>query len=344
MLGFAANRSPRLPTFHGRLISSVIITAALIAWRIRRQRRRRSRAARSLWSCRSPRAAPSDVAGRILAQGPAGRAWPERRRGKSGRRRVGTVGSLRVSRRARRTARRSCSATTARTAGASRSTKTPPYERDQGLHAARPCGRVAARHHRAEGSAGQPRWPEFIALREGETRTRSSSLRRGAGSASHVSCILLNAMLGVNVTPRAPIAALGRRWTDLIAGRVQYICDSVSTSKPQIEGGQVKAIAHHRPEAFAGAADHPDREGAGSRFRRADLARPVPRQGHAGADRQAAQQRRSARRSICPRCAGASSRSARKSPPADRRNAGVFLEVRRRRDRALERPDQGQRA
>jgi tripartite-type tricarboxylate transporter receptor subunit TctC len=30
---------------------------------------------------------------------------------------------------------------------------------------------------------------------------------------------------------------------DLIASRVQYICDSVSTSKPQVDGGHVKAIA-----------------------------------------------------------------------------------------------------
>jgi tripartite-type tricarboxylate transporter receptor subunit TctC len=64
----------------------------------------------------------------------------------------------------------------------------------------------------------------------------------GAGSASHVSCILLNAMLGVKVT-HVPYRGLGPAMTDLIAGRVQYICDSVSTSKPQIEGGQVKAIA-----------------------------------------------------------------------------------------------------
>src|SRR6185369_17635470 len=64
----------------------------------------------------------------------------------------------------------------------------------------------------------------------------------GAGSASHVSCILLNAMLGVKVT-HVPYRGLGPAMQDLIAGRVQYICDSVSTSKPQIEGDQVKAVA-----------------------------------------------------------------------------------------------------
>ena len=63
----------------------------------------------------------------------------------------------------------------------------------------------------------------------------------GAGSASHVSCILLNAMLGVEITP-VPYRWLGPAMQDLIGSRVQYICDSVSTSKPQIEGGFVKAI------------------------------------------------------------------------------------------------------
>ena len=64
----------------------------------------------------------------------------------------------------------------------------------------------------------------------------------GPGSASHVSCILLNAMLGVNVT-HVPYRGLSLAMQDLIAGRVQYICDSVSTSKPQIEGKHVKGIA-----------------------------------------------------------------------------------------------------
>ena len=130
---------------------------------------------------------------------------------------------------------------------------------------------------------------EFIAyVKANQDKIQFASA--GAGSASHVSCILLNAMLGVNVT-HVPYRGLGPAMQDLIAGRVQYICNSVSTSKPQIEGGQVKAIATTGLEALAGAADHPDRQGAGPRFRCADLAGPVPRQGHAGPDRQAAQRR-----------------------------------------------------
>jgi tripartite-type tricarboxylate transporter receptor subunit TctC len=82
---------------------------------------------------------------------------------------------------------------------------------------------------------------EFIAyVKANQDKIQFASA--GAGSASHVSCILLNAMLGVNVT-HVPYRGRGPAMQDLIAGRVQYICDSVSTSKPQIEGNQVKAVA-----------------------------------------------------------------------------------------------------
>ena len=65
-------------------------------------------------------------------------------------------------------------------------------------------------------------------------------------------------MLGVNVT-HVPYRGLGPAMQDLIAGRVHYICDSVSTSKPQIEGNHVKAIATTGMQALAGAAADPDR-------------------------------------------------------------------------------------
>jgi tripartite-type tricarboxylate transporter receptor subunit TctC len=64
----------------------------------------------------------------------------------------------------------------------------------------------------------------------------------GAGSASHVSCILLNAALGIEVA-HIPYRGLGPAMQDLIAGRIDYMCDSPSTSRPQIEANNVKAIA-----------------------------------------------------------------------------------------------------
>ena len=82
---------------------------------------------------------------------------------------------------------------------------------------------------------------EFIAHVKANQKTVQFA-SAGPGSASHVSCILLNAMLGVNVT-HVPYRGLSVAMQDLIAGRVHYICDSVSTSKPQIDGKQVKGIA-----------------------------------------------------------------------------------------------------
>src|SRR5262249_54862127 len=83
--------------------------------------------------------------------------------------------------------------------------------------------------------------PEFIAY----VRSNQSTLKygsAGAGSASHVSCVLLNAAMGVNVT-HVPYRGLGPAMQDLIAGRIDYLCDSPSTSLPQIEGKLVKVLA-----------------------------------------------------------------------------------------------------
>ena len=83
--------------------------------------------------------------------------------------------------------------------------------------------------------------PEFIAhVKSNQATVKYGSA--GAGSASHISCVLLNAALGVEVA-HIPYRGLGPAMQDLIAGRIDYLCDSPSTSKPQIEGNQVKAIA-----------------------------------------------------------------------------------------------------
>jgi tripartite-type tricarboxylate transporter receptor subunit TctC len=83
--------------------------------------------------------------------------------------------------------------------------------------------------------------PEFIAY----VRANQSTMKygsAGAGSASHISCVLLNAAMGVDVT-HVPYRGLGPAMQDLIAGRIDYLCDSPSTSLPQIEGNFVKVLA-----------------------------------------------------------------------------------------------------
>jgi tripartite-type tricarboxylate transporter receptor subunit TctC len=64
----------------------------------------------------------------------------------------------------------------------------------------------------------------------------------GAGSATHLGCVLLNYMIGVNVT-HVPYRGTGPAMQDLAAGRIDYLCEVVTTAKPQIDGGTVKGIA-----------------------------------------------------------------------------------------------------
>src|ERR1051326_3178195 len=62
----------------------------------------------------------------------------------------------------------------------------------------------------------------------------------GAGSGGHIACLLLNTALGVTVTH---VPYRGSPRPDLMAGRLDYMCDFSSTALPEIEAKQVKAIA-----------------------------------------------------------------------------------------------------
>jgi tripartite-type tricarboxylate transporter receptor subunit TctC len=64
----------------------------------------------------------------------------------------------------------------------------------------------------------------------------------GAGSATHLGCVLLNYLIGVEIT-HVPYRGTGPAMQDLQGGRIDYLCEIVSTAKPQIDGGTVKAIA-----------------------------------------------------------------------------------------------------
>jgi tripartite-type tricarboxylate transporter receptor subunit TctC len=64
----------------------------------------------------------------------------------------------------------------------------------------------------------------------------------GTGSAIHLGCALMNSITGLNVT-HVPYRGANPAMQDLAAGRVDYLCDIITTAKPQIDGGNVKAIA-----------------------------------------------------------------------------------------------------
>lgn len=64
----------------------------------------------------------------------------------------------------------------------------------------------------------------------------------GTGSAIHLGCALMNSSTGLNVT-HVPYRGSNPAMQDLASGRVDYLCDIVTSAKSQIDGGNVKAIA-----------------------------------------------------------------------------------------------------
>jgi tripartite-type tricarboxylate transporter receptor subunit TctC len=64
----------------------------------------------------------------------------------------------------------------------------------------------------------------------------------GTGSATHLACIVLDSAMGTHIT-HVPYRGTGPAMGDLQAGRIDYLCDIVTTAKPQIDGGTVKALA-----------------------------------------------------------------------------------------------------
>jgi len=64
----------------------------------------------------------------------------------------------------------------------------------------------------------------------------------GAGAASHLACVLLNYVIGTNMT-HVPYRGTGPATQDLVAGRIDVLCQAITAAKGQIDGGTVKALA-----------------------------------------------------------------------------------------------------
>ncbi len=82
---------------------------------------------------------------------------------------------------------------------------------------------------------------DFIAY----TKANQSKMQfgsAGAGSATHLGCVLLNYTIGVEVT-HVPYRGTGPALQDLEGGRIDYMCDVLTTAKPPIDSGAVKGIA-----------------------------------------------------------------------------------------------------
>jgi tripartite-type tricarboxylate transporter receptor subunit TctC len=82
---------------------------------------------------------------------------------------------------------------------------------------------------------------EFVAY----TKANQSKMQfasAGTGSAVHLGCVLLNYVIGVNVT-HVPYRGSAPALQDLEAGRDDYMCDIITTAKPPIDAGALKGVA-----------------------------------------------------------------------------------------------------
>ena len=64
-------------------------------------------------------------------------------------------------------------------------------------------------------------------------KTRCSSDQQGPGTISHMACVLLNLSMGTKTT-HVPYRGNAPAMQDLIAGRLDFICDSIVTALTQI--------------------------------------------------------------------------------------------------------------
>ena len=104
---------------------------------------------------------------------------------------------------------------------------------------------------------------EFVAY----TQANASKMQfgsAGAGSATHLGCVLLNYLIKADVT-HVPFRGTGPAMTELQAGRIDYLCEISSTAKPQVDGGTVKALAIFQQKRSPALPDVPTAEEQGTK-------------------------------------------------------------------------------
>jgi tripartite-type tricarboxylate transporter receptor subunit TctC len=88
--------------------------------------------------------------------------------------------------------------------------------------------------------------PQFIAHARANQKTMQYG-SAGAGSATHMTCVLLNAAIGIEIT-HVPYRGTAAAMQDLMGSRIDYVCDVISTALPLIRSKSVKPIALLSPQ------------------------------------------------------------------------------------------------
>ena len=82
---------------------------------------------------------------------------------------------------------------------------------------------------------------EFVAYAKAN-KNKMQFASAGTGSAIHLGCALVNMVTKLDIV-HVPYRGANPAMQDLMSGRVDYLCDIITTAKPQIDAGTVKAIA-----------------------------------------------------------------------------------------------------
>jgi tripartite-type tricarboxylate transporter receptor subunit TctC len=82
---------------------------------------------------------------------------------------------------------------------------------------------------------------EFIAYAKAN-HSKMQFASGGAASGAHITCLLLNSAIGVNIV-HVPYRGTGPAYPDMLAGRFDYMCDYAASALPHIRGNTVKALA-----------------------------------------------------------------------------------------------------
>lgn len=82
---------------------------------------------------------------------------------------------------------------------------------------------------------------EFVAYAKAN-KDRMQFASAGTGSAIHLGCALMNMVTSLDIV-HVPYKGANPAMQDLMSGRVDYLCDIITTAKAQIDGGTVKPIA-----------------------------------------------------------------------------------------------------
>jgi tripartite-type tricarboxylate transporter receptor subunit TctC len=83
--------------------------------------------------------------------------------------------------------------------------------------------------------------PDFIAYAK-QNQSKMQYGSPGTGTGSHLACALLGLSVGIDVT-HVPFRGLGPAMQELLAGRIDYLCPTITTAMSQIEAKQVQVTA-----------------------------------------------------------------------------------------------------